>query len=258
MINLKNNKKTLYLLIAAFASISILTIIAFAVSNNSFRLQPNSTDQQYYDAETAGDILPNTNTLTVTAITEKEVAGLLLMREEEKLARDIYNALYEKWGIAVFANIAKSENSHTLAVESVLNAYNIADPVTDDSYTSAGKYTNVTLTELYKTLLEKGNKSIKDAIEVGLTVEDLDISDLKSLLAETKNTSIINVYNNLEKGSRNHLRAFNNQAKSSGLTYLPKYISQEEFNSIVNGSIEKGGRQTQGNMQRGRNNRRTY
>lgn len=37
---------------------------------------------------------------------------LLYMREEEKLARDVYITLYEKWGIPVFNNISNRESDH--------------------------------------------------------------------------------------------------------------------------------------------------
>ena len=49
-------------------------------------------------------------------LTPEEAAGLTLMREEEKLARDVYQYLYEQWGQRVFKNIAGSEQTHMNAV----------------------------------------------------------------------------------------------------------------------------------------------
>ncbi|MDP2030099.1 MAG: DUF2202 domain-containing protein [Thiobacillus sp.] len=48
---------------------------------------------------------------------------LLFMREEEKLARDVYLTLYETWGLAVFSNIASSEQSHMDALLKLLRTY---------------------------------------------------------------------------------------------------------------------------------------
>ena len=66
-------------------------------------------------------------TPTKTA-TEEEIESLLYMREEEKLARDVYLTMYVKWKTHVFSNIADSEQMHTLAVKSLLDAYGLYDP----------------------------------------------------------------------------------------------------------------------------------
>lgn len=49
------------------------------------------------------------------------------MREEEKLARDVYLTFGEKWGLTLFTNIAKSEQTHTDAVKTLLDRYEIKD-----------------------------------------------------------------------------------------------------------------------------------
>jgi hypothetical protein len=67
----------------------------------------------------------------------------------------------------------------------------------------------------------------------------MDIYDLKQLSSETSNENILLVYENLMKGSRNHLRAFTKQLTWLGLTYLPVYLNVDEFNAIINTSMEK-------------------
>ena len=39
-------------------------------------------------------------------LSDAEAQGILYMREEEKVARDVYTALYETWGLTVFQAIA--------------------------------------------------------------------------------------------------------------------------------------------------------
>ena len=51
-----------------------------------------------------------------TVISDEEATGLIFMREEEKLARDVYLTLYDVWETAVFDNIASSEQTHMDAV----------------------------------------------------------------------------------------------------------------------------------------------
>ena len=170
-------------------------------------------------------------------LNEEEIAGLILMHEEEKLARDVYNALGEKWGINIFTNIAKSEQTHTDAVKVLLDRYEIEDPVKDDSI---GIFTSPELDELYQNLLKQGSSSFLDALIVGAIVEDLDIKDLNELLTETDNADIIATYNNLNKGSRNHLRAFMGQIENNNGSYSPQYISQSEFDDIISSAQERG------------------
>ena len=169
-------------------------------------------------------------------LSEAEIAGLVKMREEEKLARDVYRALYDKWQLTVFANIAASEQTHTDMVKLLLDKYELDDPYID----SVGVFKDSTLQALHDTLVAIGSISQDSAIYVGCTIEDLDIWDLEELLQETDNQDIRTVYQNLMKGSRNHMRAFTKQYAKSGKTYVPQYISQEEYTEIINSPVEPG------------------
>lgn len=178
------------------------------------------------------DISPDSSSLT-----ESEIEGLLLMREEEKLARDVYLTLGKKWNLPIFSNIARSEQTHMDMVKDLLDKYNIPDPVKDNSI---GVFSNKKLDVLYNQLVEKGNKSLLDALLVGATVEDLDIKDLQDLLEDTQLADISFVYENLMRGSRNHLRAYVRQIEQRGGKYTPKYISRVYYQKVIDSSQEKG------------------
>ena len=177
--------------------------------------------------------IPTTQSLTLT---DAEKEDLLYMREEEKLARDVYIKLYEKWNVPIFSNISNSEQTHTDSVKFLIDRYGLNDPTVNE----VGKFTNSTLQALYDSLLEKGNKSLEDALVVGATVEEVDIVDLKEAISHTDKADIKTVYENLMKGSRNHLRSFVSNMKSRGYSYSPQYLNQEEFDEIVNSQIETG------------------
>ena len=166
-----------------------------------------------------------------------EQATLPFMREEEKLARDVYTFLYSKWQINIFSNISSSEQAHMDAILLLLNKYNLPDPVGNNA---AGVFTNITLQNLYNQLTTQGSVSSLDALKVGATIEDLDIYDLKTALTKADNQDIRLVYENLMKGSRNHLRTFYSNILSAGGTYTPQYITQAEFDAIINSSMETG------------------
>ena len=194
-------------------------------------------------------------------LSDVEVAALLKMREEEKLARDVYIAMYEKWNQNVFNNISKSEQRHMDAILCLINKYGLEDPVGDNGI---GEFEDSGLQDLYNSLVDLGNQSLISALTVGATIEDLDIYDLIELSGEIDNQDILAVFNDLTKGSRNHMRSFYRQLENLGGSYTPQFISQELFDSIINSNMERGGsicndsNSGNGNGNRGKKGRRGH
>lgn len=175
-------------------------------------------------------------------LSEDELAFITFMREEEKLARDVYLTLSEDWDLAVFANIAASEQRHMDAVGDLIAKYNQADPVIDDT---VGTFSNGELAELYTNLTAAGRVSVVDALLVGATIEDLDIGDLIAALAVVDNADIQMVFGNLLQGSANHFSAFTRLLEGWGESYEPENFEIEELESIV-GSLPSKGRAGKG------------
>jgi hypothetical protein len=159
------------------------------------------------------------------------------MREEEKLARDVYLALYERWEVQTFANIAGSEDTHMEAVKTLLDRYGLSDPVEGKA---AGEFLNEELQALYDQLLDQGNRSLVDALKVGAAIEEIDILDLEEYIAQTDKADIQRVYESLMRGSRNHLRAFVSSLERQGVDYEPVYLSPEAYEEILNAGAERG------------------
>ena len=174
--------------------------------------------------------LSSTVLMPSQSLSEEEESAILKMREEEKLARDVYLTLRDKWGLLVFDNIAQSEQNHMDMMKDLIQKYDLADPVVDDT---VGKFTQSTFTSLYQQLTSTGSQSIIDALKVGATIEDLDIYDLNHELELTDNLDIQNVFKNLRNGSYNHMRSFVGALEAYDETYTPQYISQEELDTIL-------------------------
>jgi len=166
-----------------------------------------------------------------------ELASLQLMREEEKLARDVYTTLYAKWNVTVFTNISSSEQQHTDAVLTLLNKYGLTDPVVSNV---VGVFSDPELQNLYNQLVAQGNLSVLDAYKVGATIEDLDIFDLEEALSKSDNQDIKYTFDLLTMGSRNHMRSFYGQIVGLGGTYSAQFITQAELEAIVTSPREKG------------------
>ena len=174
-----------------------------------------------------------------TALSDAEAATLVFMREEEKLARDVYITLYDQWENPVFNNISGSEQRHMDSMKSMIDKYGLVDPVTDDT---VGVFQNEALSTLYNALIERGSASLEEALHVGGYIEELDISDLEKAIAESSHADVVRAYENLERGSRNHLRAFVGQIENLGVVYEAQVLPQEEVDAIVNSPMERGGK----------------
>jgi hypothetical protein len=164
-------------------------------------------------------------------LTDAEIEGIRFMREEEKLARDVYLYLYEIYPLKPFWNIASSEQSHMDAIEYLISTYQIEDPVGENP---RGVFQNEELQELYNELIEQGSSSREEALQVGALIEEVDIMDLqKELDSIVQNEEVFRVYSNLLAASEKHLRAFTRVLASYGVDYTPVKLSQEEYDRII-------------------------
>lgn len=170
-----------------------------------------------------------------TELDAAEADALTYMREEEKLAYDVYTMLYEKWGLPIFQNISRSELTHTESVATLLERYSLDDPASSE----VGVFSDPDLQSLYNDLVSRGSQSLAEALMVGAMIEEMDILDLEEDLAQVDNTDVQQVFNNLLAGSYNHLRSFVSLLQNhTGEVYQPQYLSAEAYQAII--SVEAG------------------
>lgn len=170
-------------------------------------------------------------------LSDVEKEALTFMLEEEKLARDIYLKLYENWQMQVFANIHAAEINHMEAIQCLMTRYQLELPGFDDT---PGVFTNPNLARIYNDLVQKGQASVIEALTAGAFIEDLDINDLKLNYDRVDNDDIMAVFDNLERGSRNHLRALVRILERNGASYTPEFIDEAYFEFIIQTEREKG------------------
>lgn len=158
------------------------------------------------------------------------IHSLQFIREEEKLARDVYIGLYQKWGSRIFDNISGSEQTHTDKVKYLLEKYEIEDPA---AKTRIGEFMNPKIQNLYNDLIARGYESSREALYVGAYVEELDIGDLRREINESSGSDIKQVYTNLMYGSYNHLGAFVRQIERRGTVYKAQILDQKDVDLII-------------------------
>ena len=176
--------------------------------------------------------------LPAEELTASEAEALAFVREEELMAHDVYQAMYALYPIPVFNNISNSESIHAYAAKVLLDKYNLPDPAENHVQ---GVFANAAIQELYNNLVATGSESSNNAMVVGATIEDFDIADLIGhMSADVDNQDIQYAFEQLHKGSRNHMRAFNAHLNFRNIVYTPQFISQEIFDGIVNSGWEIG------------------
>lgn len=206
-------KKTPFTRIVAFLILSLSLTFFYDCNDNTDEVTSNKTNQ---------------------ILTDLDADALLFMLEEEKLARDTYTYLNDLWSINQFANIKNSEQTHMNAIENLLIQNDI-----EYTILPLGEFTNQNLQNFYNQFEVDGALSHDNALQIGATIEDLDIVDLQDYIDATFNTDLITVFKRLQCGSRNHLRSFVSAIENRGNTYSPQYLTQAELNYILEQNHEQ-------------------
>ncbi len=218
--------------------IAMVMVVTFLVAGMADARGPWGRGQGQGAGRQGGACQTSLASLPVEDLSDIEKNSLVLMRQEEKLARDVYLTLGEKYDLPVFTNIPRAEQRHMDQMGQLLARYGLDDPING---LERGKFSSSEMQKLYDTLVAKGIKSEVDALMVGATIEDLDIHDLEQALAGgVDNQDMVLVYRNLAKGSRNHMRAFTSQLKARDVVYKAQYISQADLESITSSDWERG------------------
>jgi hypothetical protein len=171
----------------------------------------------------------------VESLSAAESQSLTYIREEEKLAHDVYAVAATQWGLNTFVNIGTSETMHQQAMNALLTRYGVTDPVAG---MADGQFNQQAFTALYTQLSDKTRLSLVDALQVGLEIEELDIKDIETEKLGVDNADIRYAYDELLRGSRNHLRAFWKQLQQRGGNYTPSHITQAQFDAIASSATE--------------------
>jgi len=175
----------------------------------------------------------------VLSVSTAEAKDLVFMREEEKLARDVYLALAEHWrndadaasAVRVFDQIQASEQQHMNRLRDLLAAAGLPDPV--GAAEVPGVFVDPILLQLYGDLVGRGKSSLDEALKVGALIEEKDIFDLDQAASVAQQSTILATYANLKCGSKNHLRAFALPLSPSAGSYVAQVLPQADVDAIL-------------------------
>lgn len=177
------------------------------------------------------------DSLSTNTLDAETVEAILLLREEEKLARDVYLTLSWWYDLPIFSNIARSEQQHMNLVALLLDRYGLADPAEGKGI---GDFSDAWVQGLFDLLVGSGAESLVNALFAGATIEDVDIYHLQHILDHSDFDDVNLIVQNMVAGSRNHMRSFDEALEKRGETYAAYYISQTELNEILASPMETG------------------
>jgi hypothetical protein len=206
-----------------FAVAMVVGLVVFTVLQQKFRSHQSVIAAHFHQPNISNYILE-----------PEEQQHLLYMREEEKLALDVYQFLAQRWGQRIFFSISRSEQRHTTAIAQLLKQFGMADPALD---APAGVFQNPELAKLYQTLTARGGQSLMEALHVGGLIEEVDIKDLDTAIQASKHPTVTTVYRRIQNGSYHHLRAFVHAIEVVAAPYQPQLLPQDRVDQIVGGAL---------------------
>ncbi|GAB7014682.1 hypothetical protein JCM10550A_00480 [Methanogenium cariaci] len=227
----------------AAAVVCILIVVLSTGCTTDQQQAPAQSDgtpdeSSYATVLDAGTLGARLDEYPVATLSAAEESDLLYMQEEEKLARDVYGVFSDTWNMQVFKNIGKAEQTHMDSVTVLIKRYGLENP---SASATTGVFAYPELQELYDDLVKRGARSPEDALRAAILVEETDIVDLRDAMSRTENGDIRYVYDNLIRGSENHLRAFVRNLEQQGESYAPVVLTQADYDRIVSGSVRPGG-----------------
>jgi hypothetical protein len=219
-----------------FAAIATLVAASFIIASSADAQQRRRATVQV-GAGCTGGLQALFDEIEAGFLSTADEADISLLREEEKLARDVYLTLAERWQLPIFANIARAEQKHMDLVLKLIETYGLVDSITDDT---VGAFNDGFLAQSYIDFVADGDISLVAALAVGVEIEDMDLADLYAIIENTENAHLRLVAYNLAKGSRNHLRAFMRALEAQGGTYTPgDHLDEESFNAVFEADMER-------------------
>lgn len=227
-------KKTIFIGTAIFVLWAALVSYTYAGTWYKIMNQRNSANiswwncsanQNNFKQNLSNSWICLTNMATWT-LTEEDKKLIQYSYSEEMLARDLYKYFYEKYDNSTFKNISESEQKHMDSVKRLIDAYSLETP---KDYWD--------LKDAYANLKESWDKWLKEALEVWIKIEMLDIKDIINSIEKTENQYIRQVLANIWSASYMHMKSFILWLKNANLTTdidYSEYLSSSDLDTRWN------------------------
>jgi len=207
-------KKTLMVSTILLSTVAMVGCMGNGQGRMSGTSTQTTTATTSLPTTSSAPVYNTTNTINSNSAIQ---SSLSYMYDEERLAKEIYLAIYNRQPVKQLTNIASNaEGKHIDAVRDLAQRYGVATP-----YQQAGRYQSHHIQDLYNKLYAKGIRSQKDALEVGCIVEVVDVNDLNKFMNEAQRANaqdVLETYDYLRKGSYNHYWAFDKGLKQMGVS----------------------------------------
>ncbi|WP_158089232.1 DUF2202 domain-containing protein [Magnetofaba australis] len=173
--------------------------------------------------------------LTEKGVTVKDAQLLPRMRTGAKVARDLYLALHQRWRMALFSSLAKSHETHMIALTGAMARFGLRDSVADDRM---GIFSDPDFAMMYGDLLRQGRQSIASALRVGGELEETLILELDTAIGETQSMTLHALYKKLRRSTYNHLMNIAHGMELRGDPFMPTKLPRSRLSMLTHGPID--------------------
>ncbi len=135
------------------------------------------------------------NSVFNETLSPREIDDMNYLIENEKLLRDYFNVMYNKYNLSLFQNVAKSEQSHLNFLAVKFLRYDLKNPTEEKP---AGEYVNPELQQTYDIMIAKGETNIYAALLAGSSKVKEDVEDIPLMIDQFEgNADIVLIFSNI-------------------------------------------------------------
>lgn len=176
----------------------------------------------------------NDPTNQTSGISTDEQKALVQIFEQEKLARDVYSQIGEKFGIKILKNAAIGKQKQMSLILDFMTLNQVAVAFDD----AQGVFKSPELRENYSAFLTEGLGSLNNAFRVGAKMEDYNIYHIDKILATQTTGKLVLLLSKLSCSAGNELKTQVNMLVGNGEMFMPDYISVKLYRSIMHDNHE--------------------
>jgi len=169
-------------------------------------------------------------------LSAEDQASIIYIREGAQLSRDI-NLLFEAaWQAQVFRDAAERQKQALRATDLLIDRHGLPAASAEP-----GIYQDEQFSRLYGQFAEEGSASLPAALAAAAVLEELNILDLQTRMAQTEKADIRLVYQHLLKIASANLWSFSRAIERfGGAAYEPRYLTPLAFSELMASAGQPG------------------
>lgn len=174
---------------------------------------PATADASSAPANTATSTAPSATAPEPGDVGQRAIDDISRTFEGERMAHDLYSQLHEAWGQPRFERFADAGQRHLDALTAQMDRLGIMRAAV---MPEPGVYADPEVQALYDAWLDRGSSSEREALAVGIELEERAIAELEGIIARTEDAELAGAFGYLLDGARSHRDSLRNGLEGGG------------------------------------------